>query len=309
MSGGGDMVRFERFEKWYGKIHAVKPLDLSIAAGESFGLLGPNGGGKSTVIRALVGLHYPSGGRVLIDGEDIARFPTRARRNISYMPQRVTMPDLLTAREIVSVFARLRGATEKREREVLDLFGLKEDADRFTREYSGGMQQRLGLAVAFLKEVPLFVLDEPTLNLDPLGIEHLRTLVQKLRNNGATVVFSSHNIQDAIQLADRVAVLVEGELVKLENVPQFRNVVTRETMVRLVLAEVTDGIVVAARDAGANLSERDGNELSFQAPPDRRLEVVRAIERSGGTIVEFHTEAPDWEALVRRHLNGGGNGS
>ena len=309
MDGGREMVRLERFEKWYGKVHAVKPLDLTIAAGESFGLLGPNGGGKSTVIRALVGLHYPSNGKVFIDGEDIARFPTRARRHISYMPQRVTMPDLLTAREVVSVFARLRGATEERVDEVLEMFGLKEDADRYVREYSGGMQQRLGLAVAFLKEVPLFVLDEPTLNLDPLGIEHLRALVQKLRNSGATVVFSSHNIQDAIQLADRVAVLVEGELVKVEDVPQFRSVVTRETVVRVVLAEITDGIVSAAKEAGATISGRDGNELSFQASPDRRLEVIRAIERSGGTIEEFHTEAPDWEALVRRHLNGGGNRS
>jgi len=303
------MVRLERFEKRYGKLQAVKPLDLSVAAGESFALLGPNGGGKTTIIRALVGLHRPSAGRVLIDGIDIVASPERAKQRLSYMPQRVTLPELLTAREVITLFARLKQVPRQRVEEVLELFSLSNSADRNTGEFSGGMLQRLGLAVAFLKEVPLFVLDEPTVNLDLLGVERLQVLLAELKSKGVTVVFSSHLLQKVMQLADRIAVLVDGELVKLETAPVFRAAVARQTTVRVVLDHATDAIIAAARGAGAEVSDRNGKQVRFRAVPERRLEVIRAIERAGGSIEEFHTEAPDWEALIRSHYTAGGEES
>ncbi|HEB84252.1 MAG TPA: ABC transporter ATP-binding protein [Bacteroidetes bacterium] len=309
MSGKGTMIRLDGFEKWYGKLQAVKPLDLSIRRGETFALLGPNGGGKSTVIRALVGLHAPTKGTILVDGLDAARFSTRVREHLSYMPQRVTMPDMLTAREVVTLFAKLKGAASGRVEEVLELFALTASADRYAREFSGGMLQRLGLAVAFLKEVPLFILDEPTLNLDPLGIERLRDMVRELKGKGVTLVFSSHILQDAIQLADRVGILVNGELVKLESVPDFQGLIARETVVRVVLSTSSEEIVAAAREAGGAVAGANGRHLSFRAEPKRRLEIIRAIETAGGVIEEFHTDPPDWEALVRKTYDSPGGSS
>jgi len=168
------IIRLEGFRKVYGRIQAVRGIDLEILRGETFALLGPNGGGKTTVLRALAGLHSSSGGRVVVDGHDLEEEPDRVKNLVSYLPQRTTMPGLLTAREVLNLFARLRQVPSTRVEEVLDLFVLGEDADRYTREFSGGMLQRLGLAVAFLKEVPLYILDEPTLNLDSLGIKRLR---------------------------------------------------------------------------------------------------------------------------------------
>jgi ABC-2 type transport system ATP-binding protein len=297
------MIRLEKFEKRYGKVQAVRPLDLEIERGEAFALLGPNGSGKTTIIRSLVGLHRPSGGRILIDGLDVVRSPNQVKQRLSYAPQRVTMPEMLTAREVATLFGRLGGVAATRVDEVLELFALNDNADRRTREFSGGMLQRLGLAVAFLRDVPLLVLDEPTVNLDLLGVDRLRHLLGEARKKGTTIVFSSHIVQSAMELADRVAVLVEGSLVELEQAPIFRANVTRQTIVRVVLDRVTDAVIEMARAAGADTASRNGAQVSFTASPERRLEIIRAIERTGAVVEEIHTETPDWEALIRRHFS------
>ncbi len=300
------MVRFEGFAKCYGSLEAVKPLDLEIAEGESFALLGPNGGGKTTVLRALVGLQSPTDGKIFVADVDITAQPDEVRRLFAYVPQRVTMPDVLTAHEILTTFAGLRGMSEDRVAEVLNLLALTDDADRQVGEFSGGMVQRLGLAAALLEEVPLLVLDEPTLNLDPQGIDSLHRVLTELNNRGTTIIFSSHSIHSAVQLADRVGVMVEGALVVSEPVAKFQAEVTRQTTVRVVLDRLDDAILNAAQKAGADVRECNATHVSFRALPEARLEVIRAIEKAGGTIEEFHTVAPGWESLVQTHFNGGG---
>jgi ABC-2 type transport system ATP-binding protein len=302
------IVKLEGFEKRYGPIEAVRGVDLEVARGETVAFLGPNGGGKTTILRALVGLHTPSAGRVLIDGRDVTLDPDGARNLLSYLPQKASMPGLLSARDVLELFARLKKVAPSRVDEMLELFALEEDAHRYTREYSGGMLQRVGLAVAFLREVPLYVLDEPTLNLDSLGIQRLRDHLARLKSDGATVLFSSHSLSSTMQTADRVAVLVEGRVVKLEDVSVFRDSVTRETKVRVVLRSTTEAILEAVRNTGAEVTDRNGRHVHFRALPERRLDVVRAIERAGGTIEEFHTEAPDWDALIRPHFLSEENG-
>lgn len=296
------MVRLERFEKRYGKLQAVWPLDLEIAGGESFALLGPNGGGKTSVLRALVGLHAPSAGRVLVGGVDVARVPDRAQERLSFVPQRVSLPGMLTARETLTLFARLKKAPLERVGVVLDEFGLADSADRRTGEFSGGMLQRLGLAVGLLREVDLLVLDEPTVNLDPPGILKLNQLLHRLKEKGTTIVFSSHLLRNAMELADRVGILVAGRMVEPEEVPVFHEAVTRKTTVRVVLSHLTDDMLAAVRAAGGDVSGHNGREVSFTALPRKRLHVIRAIEQAGGAIEEFHTDAPDWDALIQEHL-------
>jgi ABC-type multidrug transport system ATPase subunit len=296
------MVRLERFEKRYGKIQAVQPLDLEVARGESFALLGPNGGGKTSVLRALVGLHAPSAGRVLVGGVDMARSPNEAKARLSFVPQRLSLPGMLTAREILTLFARLKNAPLERVGELLEEFGLGDSADRRVAEFSGGMLQRLGLAIGFLREVDLLVLDEPTVNLDPPGILKLNQLLHDLKAKGTTIVFSSHLLRNAMELADRVGVLVAGRMVEPEEVPVFHEAVTRRTTVRVVLSHLTDDMIAAVRSAGGDVSGYNGREVSFTALPRKRLHVIRAIEQAGGAIEEFHTDTPDWEVLIQEHL-------
>lgn len=296
------MVRLERFEKRYGRLQAVWPLDLEIARGESFALLGPNGGGKTSVLRALVGLHGASAGRVLVGGVDMAKAPDEAKARLSFVPQRVSLPGMLTARETLTLFARLKQAPLERVDEVLSQFGLGDSADRRTAEFSGGMLQRLGLAVGLLREVDLLVLDEPTVNLDPPGILTLNQLLHDLKSKGTTIVFSSHLLRNAMELADRVGVLVGGRMLEPEEVPAFHEAVTRKTTVRVVLSHLTEEMIAAVREAGGDVSGHNGREVSFTALPRQRLQVIRAIEQVGGAIEEFHTDAPDWEALIQEHL-------
>lgn len=300
------MVRFEAYCKNFGSLEAVKTLDLEIANGESFALLGPNGGGKTTVLRGLVGLQSATSGRILVRGTDIAERPDHVRKILAYVPQRVTMPDVLTAHEILDLLARLRNVTRERVDDVLEVLALADDADRQVREFSGGMLQRLGLAAALLEEVPLLVLDEPTLNLDPQGIDSLHRALAELKERGSTIVFTSHSIHSAVRLADRVGVLVDGELVAVEPVTAFQAEVTRQTTVRVVLDRIDGEIIQAAVRAGAEIQASNATHVSFRALPEARLDVIRAIEHAGGTVEEFHTEAPGWEALVHTHFNGGG---
>lgn len=296
-------IQFDRFEKWYGKLCAVAPLDLTIDEGETFALLGPNGGGKSTIIRAMVGLHAPSAGRILLNGTDIVRHPREARHLISYLPQRVTMPGRMTAREIVRLSAALKRANSNKIDEALDYVALTADADRYVGEYSGGMLQRLGLAIALLGDPELLVLDEPTLNLDPLGRDKFLSLILDLKKSGTTVILSSHIMQDAERLADRIGVLVEGKLVSVKSVAQFRESISRETSVRIILERMDDSVTTAARNAGATYTSWDGEQFLFQAPPERRLEVIRAIEATGVEVKEFHSEPPNWDALFHKDNN------
>jgi ABC-type multidrug transport system ATPase subunit len=293
-------IQLRKFEKWYGEICAVKPIVLDIVKGETFALLGPNGSGKSTVIRALAGLHFPTNGQILINGMDISVKPTEVKKVISYMPQRVTMPDALTAREVVTLYARLRKVDLERVDEILDFVELAESADRFTREYSGGMLQRVGLAIAFLSDVEIYVLDEPTLNLDPLGIKRLRERILELKKRGKTILFSSHILQDAVELADRVGILANGRMAKIESIPEFKKEIARETRVRIVLSKPLADIQKIIEAAGAEKTCCNSRSCTFKAEPDSRLSIIRAIESAGVIVEEFHTDPPNWEALLHQ---------
>ena len=240
MTGDTSIVRLERFEKRYGDIQAVRCLDLEVKSGEAFILLGPNGSGKSTILRAICGLHAPSSGRVLVDGIDMAADPVEAKKRIAYLPQRVTVPGLLTGREVLVFYAGLKGADLEMVDETLSFVSLSNDADRYTREYSGGMLQRLGLGIAYLQEVPLLLLDEPTLNLDHTGIEQFRTWILALKQKGVTILFTSHIVENVLQLADRVGVMAEGKLIKLQEAAVFRETVVNGTPTQAMTGRAND---------------------------------------------------------------------
>ena len=303
MNSDTPAIELQRFEKWYGKVYAVKPLDLKISSGETFGLLGPNGSGKSTIIRAIANLHFPTRGKIFIKGKELNGGSQKLRQIISYMPQRVTIPGYLTAREVITLFAKLRKVGLKRVDEMIEYVELSHDADRYTREYSGGMLQRVGLAIAFLSDAEIYVLDEPTLNLYPLGTSRFRELIQKLKGRGKTFLFSSHILEDAVQLADRVGILVNGEMEKIESIPEFKEEINQETTVRIKLVNQLDGIRQIIEKAGALSVSSNGRSCIFKAAPNKRLSIIRAIESAGGIVHEFHTDPPDWESLLHRRFN------
>jgi Cu-processing system ATP-binding protein len=215
------VIRFESFSKSYGAQHAVSGLTLAVEPGEIVALLGPNGSGKTTSLKAAAGLIHPTSGAVTV-GE--ARRPAAepaARRTLSFLPQKVTFPDSLTGREVLDFYRALRGVPSRRVDEALRMASLNGASGRAVGTYSGGMTQRLGLAVAALPDTPVLLLDEPTAALDPDGLCAFYGLAVARRLEGKSVLFTTHQLGDVERLADRVGVLVGGRLVALLTRPEL----------------------------------------------------------------------------------------
>jgi ABC-2 type transport system ATP-binding protein len=193
---------------------ALNGLDLEVAAGEIFGFLGPNGAGKTTTINVLLGFLPPTRGTASLFGIDVRR--PIARQRIGYLPEMTYYYKFLTAEELLRFYAKIfglpRASAERRIDQLLKLVELDSARKRLIKTYSKGMQQRVGLAQALINDPDLLVLDEPTSGLDPLGRMKVREIIQRLKNEGKTVFFSSHELGEVETVCDRVAIIHQGEL-------------------------------------------------------------------------------------------------
>jgi ABC-type multidrug transport system ATPase subunit len=216
------MIHVEHLTKRYGKFTAVNDISFTTKDGEVFAFLGPNGSGKTTTMKSLVGLNVPTSGRVLVNNLDVQRYPKATRQFMSYLPQRVVFPENQTAREVMRFYCRLRKLPLARGDEALERARFNGFADKLVSEFSGGMIQRLGLAVVALPDAPILLLDEPTANLDPQGVKRFREFILNQKESGKTIIFSTHLLQEAEQLADRVGIFVSGRLVAQESIETLR---------------------------------------------------------------------------------------
>lgn len=216
------MIRIEGLRKAFGAVRAVDDVSLTVHQGEVFALLGPNGSGKTTTLKSIVGLTIPTAGRILVSGLDVRLHPIATRQLVSYLPQRVVFPENQTAREILAFYCRLRQLSLHRVDDALAKSGLMDSAGRLVAEFSGGMIQRLGLAVIELPDAPIVLLDEPTANLDPHGVKRFREFVLRQKEMGKTILFSTHLLAESEQLADRVGIFVGGKIVAEESVENLR---------------------------------------------------------------------------------------
>jgi ABC-2 type transport system ATP-binding protein len=198
------------------RVVAVNDLTLNIERGEVFGLLGPNGSGKTTTIKMLLGFLRPSKGAA----EVLGRHPgdTRAKRSIGFLPEESYFYRFLSGREILHFYARLfgmkRAERKKKVERLLEMVGLTEAADRRIGEYSKGMQRRIGIAQALINDPQLIIMDEPTSGLDPMGRVDVKNLILDLKEKGATVMLCSHLLSEVENVCTRVAVLHEGRLLR-----------------------------------------------------------------------------------------------
>lgn len=199
---------------------ALRALNLQVYRGEIFGLLGPNGSGKTTTIKLLLGLLFPTDGDALVLGQAAAEVKKNER--IGYLPEESYLYRFLNAEETLDFYGRLfkLDAAERRDRaaRLIELVGLAADKKRILKEYSKGMRQRIGLAQALINNPELVILDEPTSGLDPLGTRWMKDLIVELRDKGKTIIMCSHRLEDVQDICDRVAILNEGELQELGSV-------------------------------------------------------------------------------------------
>lgn len=264
------------------KVHALKSLDIEVRKGEIFGLLGPNGSGKSTTIKLILGLLFPTSGRVLVFDKDATE--TKKNELIGYLPEESYLYQFLNAEETLDFYGRLfnmSGAQRKqRIEELLTLVGLQGARHRQLREYSKGMRRRVGLAQALINDPDLILLDEPTTGLDPIGIREMKDLILSLRDQGKTVLLCSHQLGDVQDVCDRVAILHQGELKELGRVTDL-----------LKVQDVTEvhasGLNDEAKREIAEVIARHGGELKYMDNPtatmeDLFLNIVRESEARPG---------------------------
>src|ERR687887_1643227 len=221
---GVDAIVVEGLRKRYKDVQALAGVSFTVRAGEVFGLLGPNGAGKSTTVRVLATLTKPDGGHALVAGHDVVRHPNRARRELGYVPQDSGVDRDATGRENLMLQGRIYGlrgsALRARVKELLELVGLSDAADRVVRGYSGGMKRRLDIALGLVHRPSVLFLDEPTTGLDPEARAAMWVEVQRLaRQETLTILLTTHYLEEADQLAGRIAIVSRGQVV-VEGTPE-----------------------------------------------------------------------------------------
>ncbi|MCD0463217.1 ABC transporter ATP-binding protein [Roseiconus lacunae] len=281
------------------KVHAVKSLDIEVRKGEIFGLLGPNGSGKSTTIKLILGLLFPTTGRVLVFDKDATE--TKKNERIGYLPEESYLYQFLNAEETLDFYGRLfdMSGAQRRERvnELLSLVGLQAARHRQLREYSKGMRRRVGLAQALINDPDLVLLDEPTTGLDPIGIREMKDLIIALRDQGKTVLLCSHQLGDVQDVCDRVAILHQGELKELGRVTDLLKV-------RDITEVHATGLSEDAKAEIRDVISRHGGDLKSMDNPtatmeDLFLDIVRESEaRPGARRVSASMGEPSSDAAA-----------
>jgi ABC-2 type transport system ATP-binding protein len=281
------MIDIEQLTKDFGAVRAVDDLTFSVGRGSVVGFLGPNGSGKTTTLRALLGLVRPTSGAALIDGRPYAQLRDPLRQ-VGSMLEAVAHP-ALSARQHLRVLAAEAGAPRDRVERLLDLVELRHAADRRIAGYSLGMHQRLGLAGALIGDPALLVLDEPANGLDPEGIRWLRDFLRSLAAEGRTVLLSSHVLSEVAQTVDSVVVIAHGRLVADAPLGEL----TGRASVRVrVRAEAPDALAAALRADGHTVVD-EGDELVVTGAGQEQV-AVTAFEH-GIVVYGLTTESSSLE--------------
>jgi Cu-processing system ATP-binding protein len=294
------VIRFTRFTKRFGAHVAVSDLTFEVAAGEVVALLGPNGSGKTTSLKAAAGLVRPTSGEVTIGLPARPALDPSARLACSYLPQKVTFAESLSGLEVVEFYRAFRDVPAARTDEVLRFASLNGAASRAVGTYSGGMVQRLGLAVAMLADAPVLLLDEPTAALDPDGLCAFYGLIERRRAEGRAVFFTSHQLGDAERLADRFAVLIGGHLVAAFGQRELAERLADRGHLRVRLSACAAGLLEAVRALSPEAKWIEAlHELIMPGPASGRPALLDAIRRFGVDIHGLTAEEGRLDTLYR----------
>ncbi|MDI3241986.1 ABC transporter ATP-binding protein [Arthrobacter sp. AL08] len=305
-----DVLDVSGLVKRYGELTAVGGVSFHIGAGETFGLLGPNGAGKTTIISMVAGLIAANEGTVRVAGQEMDPSRTEAKRNIGLVPQELAIYPDLTARENLKFFGRLQGLTgsrlTQRTNEVLELIGLADRAGDQTKKYSGGMKRRLNIGIGLLHRPTLLILDEPTVGVDPQSRNAILESVEKLSVDGMAVLYTTHYMEEAERLCDRIAIIDEGriqaegtreQLITLTGGVDRINLRGDGSMARAaeVLRELPAVQHVDNDGAGLMLTVSDG--------PTALAGIVTGAASAGMSVTSVEIVRPDLESVFL-HLTG-----
>ncbi|MBC7228559.1 MAG: ABC transporter ATP-binding protein [Thermoflexales bacterium] len=305
----GPVIQTQELTKRYGDFVAVDRLNLVVEPGEVFGLLGPNGSGKTTTILMLLGLTEPTSGTVRVMGLDPARQPLSVKSRVGYIPDQVGFYDDLTARENLIYIAKLNGIPRdeayRRIDEALARMGLMDVADHPVGTYSRGMRQRLGVAEVLIKRPALIIMDEPTLGLDPEAAREFLNTIRDLKAQGITVLVASHLLHQVQAVCDRVGLFHRGRMVLEGTVEELaRRVLGGGYRVYVEATGPQAAIVEALRRLSeATKVEPTGPErYMVEGRRDLRGEAARAVVEAGGSLRALQLEEPSLDDVYARYF-------
>jgi len=280
---------------------ALKGVDLAVPRGSIFGLLGPNGAGKSTLINILAGLVIKSAGQARIWGCDIDVNPRRARRAIGVVPQELNLDAFFTPREVLDIQAGLYGVPKRARRvdEILAAVGLADQADAYARTLSGGMRRRLLVAKALIHEPPVVVLDEPTAGVDVELRRSLWSHMRGLNRQGVTVVLTTHYLEEAEAMCDRIAIIDQGRVVACDDTASLIGRLDEKELT-LTLARPLAAVPAPLAALGATLDGERRLVLRYRPSRARVGEVLEAVRAHGLAITDLATAEADLEELFLR---------
>ncbi|MGI9516626.1 MAG: ABC transporter ATP-binding protein [Pirellulaceae bacterium] len=284
------LIQLDNLQKSFGNLQAVAGINLEIGTGETLGLLGPNGAGKTTTVNMIIGLTSPDAGSVTIDGRRPGLADTR--RQIGLAPQSLSLYEELTARENLEFFGRLyaleRSQLKERVGWALEFAGLADRANDRTDTYSGGMKRRLNLACAMIHQPTVVLMDEPTVGVDPQSRNHLFECIEQLQAKGVTIIYTTHYMQEAQRLCDRIAIVDHGKLLAIDTVDGLINTYGGNS---LLLAEFRHRPDATHQLAGSL------DDLSWRVETDEPLVEISNASRLGLEFQSLKITQPDLESV------------
>jgi ABC-2 type transport system ATP-binding protein len=299
-------IELRGLTRQFGTRKALDNVDLDVREGEVLGLLGPNGAGKSTLVRTIMGRVAPESGTVMLFGVAAAPGDGAARSRVGFVPQEIALYDRLTARENLVLFGRYLGISRDeltlKADDALKWAALSDRAGDRVSTFSGGMKRRLNMAVGIIHDPALLLLDEPTVGVDPQSRERIYTMVEELRTRNVAVIYTTHYMEEAERLCDRIAVVDHGRIIANGTKDELVN--TTLGRGRQLVVEVSGLDADAARSFEAQGATLQGSKLSFAV--DGTPQVLSIIERltaTGAEVVDMTMQAPSLERVFL-HLTG-----
>ncbi len=282
------VIQTERLTKAYGAHRGIVEVDLEVAQGEVFGFLGPNGAGKTTTIRVLLDLIRPTGGRATVFGIETSVDPVAIHRRIGYLPGEFSLYDRLTGGQTLEYFANLRGGVDRAyQAELIGRFDL--DPTRRFREYSKGNKQKVGLVAALQHRPELLLLDEPTSGLDPLVQQTFFAVIREAVAEGRTVFLSSHVLSEVEKTCDRVGIIRDGRIIRVDQVSSLRDLATHE--VELSFSGPVPAAIFTALSGVTNVTSQDHTlRMHVAGPIDPVVKAAAAYE-----LTDFVSREPSLE--------------
>lgn len=299
------MIIIEELTKYYGKVKGVEGINLEIKEGEIMAFLGPNGAGKTTTIKSILGLIKPTKGKIFVKGIDVEKDDKSVKKLIGYLPQRISFPENMTGYEIMNFFSKLREGNKKRTEEILSSLGLLEDSRRKVTEYSGGMIQRLGIAVALLSDPPLLVLDEPTISLDPEGAYQVKRLIFELNKKEKTIILSTHILSDVEELAMRIAIFHKGHLIAVDSISGLAQRIGLKSRITVRFNNLSSEKKILLQKLPLKIVNLWDCTATMEANLNDKWKILKILDSNGFEISDFTIDIPSLEEVLRSLLTGG----